>query len=73
MLIPAGITSEASIRYKDEMQLLESSEDLDRTYVEKILPEKMKWNLNRIEVFSFFKDIVTMIRTVRAVMGKNYE
>ena len=40
---------------------------------EKILPEKMKWNLNRIEVFGFFKDIVTMIRTVRAVMGKNYE
>lgn len=73
LLLPAGITSEASIRYKDEEALLGKAENLDETYIKVILPEKMYWNLHRIERFSFFKDIMTMIRTVLAVMGKNYE
>lgn len=73
LLIPAGITSEASIRYKDEDKLLNAADDVDEVYVNEVLPAKMKWNLNSINSFSFFREILTMIRTVFAVLGKNYE
>lgn len=73
LLLPAGITSEASIRYKDEAELLEAADDVDRVYMEEVLPGKMKYNLESIKNFSFFGDIATMFRTVFAVMGKDYE
>lgn len=72
LFLPAGITSEASIRYKDEDKLLNAADDVDRVYVERVLPEKMKWNLHSIREFNFFGDIATMIRTVLAVLGKEY-
>ncbi len=73
LLLPAGITSEASIRYKDEAKLLDAADDVDRVYVEDVLPGKMKYNLESIEKFSFFGEIVTMFRTVFAIIGKEYE
>lgn len=72
LLMPAGITSEASIRYKDEAELLDGAEDVDRIYVEKILPEKMKYNLDSLRNFNIFNELATMIRTVLAVLGKEY-
>lgn len=72
LLLPAGITSECSIRYKDEEKLLDAADDVDRVYVEQVLPEKMKWNLKSVKEFSFWSEIKTMFRTVAAVMGKNY-
>ena len=68
LLLPAGVTSEASICYKDEEKLLENAENADDTYVNEILPQKMKYNLQSIEKFSIFGDIRTMIRTVLAVL-----
>ena len=70
LLLPAGVTSEASIQYKDEDKLLAdvSGENADRVYVEKILPEKMKWNLEEIKKFGFLREIGTMVKTVVAVM-----
>lgn len=73
LLMPAGITSEASIRYKDEAKLLDAASDVDKVYIEQVLPAKMKWNLNSIERFSFLREILTMFRTVFAVLGKDYE
>lgn len=73
LLLPAGITSEASIRYKDEAELLDAASDVDKTYIEEVLPGKMKYNLDSIKNFSFFGDIATMFRTVLAVLGKDYE
>lgn len=73
LLLPAGITSEASIRYKDEAELLDSADDVDRVYVEDVLPEKMKYNLKSVEDFGFFGELKTMVRTVLAVLGKDYE
>lgn len=73
LLLPAGITSEASIRYKDEAELLDASSDVDKTYIEEVLPGKMKYNLDSIKNFSFFGDIATMFSTVLAVLGKDYE
>lgn len=72
LLLPAGITSEASIRYKDEAELLEAADDVDRVYVEEVLPGKMKFNLQSIKEFSFIGEIKTMFRTVFAVLGKDY-
>jgi lipopolysaccharide/colanic/teichoic acid biosynthesis glycosyltransferase len=72
LLLPAGVTSEASILYKDEAALLDAAEDVDKVYVEQVLPGKMKYNLHAIHNFSFFGDIKTMFRTVFAVLGKDY-
>lgn len=72
LMLPAGITSEASIRYKDEEKLLDGIKDVDKVYVEQILPEKMKWNLQSIRRFGFFREILTMLRTSLAVLGIVY-
>ncbi len=68
LLLPAGVTSLASIQYKDEDALLADTEDADKTYVEEILPQKMKYNLDALENFSFWSDIKVMIQTVAAVL-----
>lgn len=73
LLLPAGITSESSIRYKDEDKLLDIATDIDKVYVEKILVDKMKFNLESINNYSFLEEILTMLRTVFAVLGKEYE
>ena len=73
LLMPAGITSEASIRYKDEDRLLSAADDVDRVYVEEVLPEKMKWNLESVRRFRFLREILTMFRTVLAVCGNDYD
>ena len=72
LLLPAGVTSDASIRYKDEYKLLSQADDIDRVYMEEVLPVKMKWNLNSIRNFSFFRELLVMIQTVLAVFGKEY-
>lgn len=73
LLLPAGITSEASIRYKDEAKLLDVADDVDYVYVETVLPEKMKYNLESIRKFNFVSDIITMLWTVGAVLEKDLE
>ena len=70
LLLPAGVTSIASIKYKDESELLDRADDPDRVYVEKILPEKMKYNLEYLDTFSFGKDIGILISTVIAVLRR---
>lgn len=70
LLLPAGVTSTASITYKDEARLLTDATDVDRTYVEEILPAKMAYNLEDIEQFSVGRDMKTMLSTVTAVAGK---
>ena len=73
LLMPAGITSEASIRYKDEDQLLDGASDVDEVYVNQVLPAKMTWNLESVRRFCFLREVLTMFRTVFAVLGKDYE
>ena len=68
LLLPAGVTSLASIMYKDEDQLLSGAADVDKTYVEEVLPGKMRYNLKPIDTFSFWGDIKTMLDTVIAVL-----
>ncbi len=74
LLMPAGVTSTASITYKDEDAELEKytkqGMSVDDAYVEKILPEKMKYNLYYLENFSFIEDIKIMIKTFFGVLKK---
>lgn len=72
LLLPAGVTSLASILYKDEDRLLEGAEDADKTYIQDVLPGKMRYNLRAVQNFSFWGDIKIMFMTVFAVLGKEY-
>ena len=70
LLLPAGVTSEASIKYKDEAELLDSATDVDNTYINQVLPKKMKYNLESLWKFSCIDEIKTMVETVFAVLSK---
>ena len=70
LLLPAGITSKASIEFRDEENILSNVEDIDDIYVSEILPIKMKYNLEHIEKLTFFYDIKLMIETGLAVFIK---
>ena len=70
LLLPAGVTSLASIKYKDEDSLLENAENADETYVNEVLPGKMEYNLQAIKKFGFWRDIGTMFKTVGAVLKR---
>ena len=72
LLLPAGVTSEASICYKDESRLLDAAADVDACYIHEVLPAKMQYNLRAIERFSFFSDIGIMFKTVFAVLGVDF-
>lgn len=73
LLLPAGVTSLASIYYKDEAKLLDGVENADRVYIDTILPGKMYYNLKGLETFSFWSDIKILFMTVFAVLGKEYK
>lgn len=72
LLLPAGVTSEASVQFKDEDQRIaagvEAGRSSDEVYVEDVLGEKMEINLQELKAFSVAENVKTMIRTVRAVI-----
>lgn len=68
LLMPAGITSLASIKFKDENQYLTSQENVDDDYVNIILPKKMELNYEYIRRFSVPFDIKVMFMTIIGVV-----
>ena len=68
LLLPAGITSMASIMFKDEAAILSNETNVDKVYIEKVLPQKMEYNLRSIEEFSLIRDITVMFNTITAVI-----
>lgn len=70
LLLPAGVTSEASIKFKDEDELLKDAENVDDTYVEVVLPQKMQYNYQSLKKYGFWRDIGTMFKTVFAVLKR---
>lgn len=68
LLLPAGVTSVASIRYKDEDTLLDAVDDVDDCYIHNVLPAKMEWNLRSLKEFSFIGELKVMVETVLAVI-----
>lgn len=73
LLLPAGITSEASIYFKNEAELIKDAADVDKIYVERILPEKMYYNLKAIKNFGVLREFGLLFKTVFAVLGKDYK
>lgn len=69
LLLPAGLTSLASIEYKDESELIRQADDADSVYINIILPEKMKYNLEYLENISLFKDISIMFKTAFSMLN----
>lgn len=70
LLLPAGVTSLASIKFKDEDELLKDAENVDDTYVFEVLPKKMEYNLQSLEKYGFWRDIGTMFQTVGAILKR---
>lgn len=71
LLMPAGVTSLASIKFKDEDRILGEISDpqkVDEIYMNEILPKKMIYNLKYIERFDFKRDIYLMYKTVKQVL-----
>lgn len=68
LLLPAGVTSEASIKFKNEDELLNGAENVGEVYVSAVLPQKMEYNLQSLKKYGFFRDIGTMFKTVFAVL-----
>ncbi|NJE45600.1 sugar transferase [Massilimicrobiota sp. SW1139] len=68
LLLPAGVTSLASIEFKDEDEIISQYTDenhtTDEVYINKVLPNKMKYNLEALTSFYFIKDLSVMINTV---------
>ncbi len=72
LLLSAGVTSLASIKFKDEDDLLEdhikNGIDVDTAYIKYVLPEKMRYNLEALKNFSFMAEIKLMFKTVFEVL-----
>ena len=71
LLLPAGVTSQCSVHYKDEEALLANSINADETYTKEILSQKMRYNFASLKSFSLLSEIMTTIITVLAVLGWN--
>lgn len=72
LLLPAGVTSLASIMYKDEDEIMDEKTgngmSVDDAYIECVLPDKMKYNIEAIEKFSFLAEIKLMFKTAIEVI-----
>ncbi|MCB6610932.1 sugar transferase [[Clostridium] symbiosum] len=72
LLLPAGVTSEASIEFKDEDRILvektAEGKSVDEAYLEDVLREKMRWNLSALYKCRLSYDIKILIKTMRAVI-----
>lgn len=74
LLMPAGITSLASINFKDEDDIIDeytsNGMSVDDAYIKKVLPQKMKYNIEYINKFSFWGDIKLMFKTFISVVQR---
>jgi sugar transferase len=59
-----GITSPASLKYRNEERILQGKEDPLRYYDEVVLPDKIRMNLDYVDNWSLWKDVVCIVRTV---------
>lgn len=65
-----GITDYASIKYRNESEILAQSSDPEKTYIEVIMPEKLNINLAYIKDNNIFKDVKIIFETFVAIVSK---
>lgn len=63
-----GITDMASIRYRNENELLEQTADPEQFYRDTVMQDKLRINLEYVSDHSFFKDIKIILMTFKAVV-----
>ncbi|HTN09002.1 sugar transferase [Agriterribacter sp.] len=66
--VKPGITDIASIKYRNENELLEKTDDPDKMYIEVIMPDKLKYNLEYIKKRSFLFDIKIVLLTFKEII-----
>ena len=68
LLLRAGVTSKASIEFSDEAKIMDKyinkNNSIDEVYINKVLPEKMKYNLEYTKKCNIFMDIKICIKTI---------
>lgn len=70
LLLPAGVSSTASIMFKNENEMLNKAENVDETYLREILPIKMRYNLTDTKKYGYWRDIGLCFKTVFGVISK---
>lgn len=65
-----GLTDLASISFIDEEQILAVSDDMEKTYVEEIMPKKLQLGIQYINSLTFFNDIKLIFRTFASILKK---
>ena len=68
LLVRPGITGLASIRFRNENELLDESDDPNRTYIEEVMPQKLALDLEYIPHASVFYDIRLILETLVTVV-----
>jgi len=63
-----GITDPASVRFRNEGEILRGSADPDEDYFEKIHPEKMRLSIEYVQKQSFLLDCKILLQTMAAVV-----
>ena len=66
--VKPGLTDLASLAYINENEILAKAEDPEKTYIHKILPQKLALNLKYIEQQSFWFDLKIIFRTLRKII-----
>lgn len=65
-LIP-GITDPASISFVNENEMLSGADNPERMYIDKIMPEKIRLNLEYANEASCWKDFLIIIKTIAKI------
>ena len=68
LLVRPGITGLASIRFRNENELLDASDDPNRTYIEEVMPQKIALDLEDILHASVWYDIRLILETLVTVV-----
>ena len=66
--IMPGITDPSSIKYRDESEILSKSKDSEKTYIEEIMPEKIRINLEYAQIANIIKDFIVIIKTLKRII-----
>lgn len=65
-----GITSLASIRYRNENDILAAADDPDRAYIERVMPDKIAIDLEYVDRATLWDDIKLIFSTFREIIVK---
>ena len=68
LAVRPGLSDFASIEYMNENELLGKSENPEKTYIEEIMPAKLKLNLKYIQQKSFSTDIKLIFKTIGKIL-----